>query len=562
MSDENQPVIIAEGDSVWLKSGGPEMKVEAIDGETVLTSWQDVDGQEQSHEFDVATLTKEPTSLKAADNADEQENDSAGAGADGLDSGDGTDSSGAGASQPQEVDTAAIQDGVAEATTAEPAVQGEATEEPAEAPAQEPVVGVDPAAGSSETIITDIGDGVIVGANREYKGPEDANLDPQVQPEGADAGLGQAGESAEEAEEKPEVDASAPAETQEDFSSDASETNLAEQFAAAQASGSSLRDELKGVLPEDALAAWSDEALLLYKEKGVWVEKTLRGNWVIDIRRTRALGEWPATALQDWLDGGVATPKGVDEDLIWEEVYKRFKVPGNFTHEAAKAYVINGVTPELTKSGLLKQDATRALKSILHWTYAELRGALLGEFEHDHSQDDLLVQLRRRLGLNDTYAGDRLLAGLEEASQEANVNDTLLKSTLQEYAALMTKYGANLTETAAGAGQRMLNNAIRNVMKRDYIGFHEGWNIILDFVNTNYNALFTPDKARRGWGQTGLTGQQLAIYENLLTLIIATRAPVGRKQNAEMFNFDTILRYVAKEQERTNIVTYYGSLGQ
>lgn len=329
---------------------------------------------------------------------------------------------------------------------------------------------------------------------------------------------------------------------------------------AVKLSDSDLRALYKHKLPDDTLASWDYGTLLTYHENRLMPIKTQRGNWPVDVRRDRGMKNWNSTELLDWLSGDINKPKSVLEEDLWDEIYKRFRIPGNWSHEQAKAFIQDDVKPEYTESGVLVEDSSREQKSISNWTYKELRSALLGDVKSKFTQEELLEQLRKRLNLSDNYSGSRLLESLPETPTEANVNDTLLSSKLDEYKNVMLKNGTNLTPETAGQAQVMLYKAIRSVMAREPQSFHEGWNIILDFVNANYSQLFTDEKARRGWAQLGtLSKAAISTFEDILTLIIQTRAPGNRAQAAKLYSLNQILRHVTSEDERNNIVHYYAA---
>lgn len=320
-----------------------------------------------------------------------------------------------------------------------------------------------------------------------------------------------------------------------------------------------LRAMYSRILPEDALAGWDYNALYMYHLHRVQPEKTQRGNWSVDVRRQRALNDWSSDELLDWIDGSIKTPKGLVDDDLWDEIYKRFRMPGNWSVDAAKKYITTGERPEYTTQGVLKEDKTRDEKAVGHWTYLELRSALLGEIDSGFSKEELLEQLRKRLGLGDTYSGSRLLEQLPELPTEAHVDNVLLKSKLDEYKNAMTKNGDNLSGATAASYQVSLYKAIRAVMARETQDFFEGWNILLDWINENYSALFVDDKARRGWAQMNVSKQASSTFEDVLTLMIHTRKPGNRNTLAKVYSLDHVLRYVTSEEERSNVITYYNS---
>lgn len=318
-----------------------------------------------------------------------------------------------------------------------------------------------------------------------------------------------------------------------------------------------LREELNGKLPPDALQAWDLKQLLEYKETGLQPAVTKRGNWPTDLRRGRDVRAWDATVFLDFLDGTINVPNSMDEEEIYDEIYRRYNIPSNWTIEAAVTYVNGGGKPAYTANNVLVDDRMRDSKTLSQWSFLEIRTALLGEIESKFSKEELVGALRTRLGLQETYSAKRLLDNLNESPTEASVNNILLKSKLDEFLVVMTKNPKHLTDETAGTAQTMLYRAIRSVMQRDSQSFHEGWIIILDFINENYTKVFTEEKLRKGYSQMGISGGAAATFEDLMTLLVHTRKPASRVRDAKLYNLPNILRHVTSEQERTNVIHFY-----
>lgn len=318
-----------------------------------------------------------------------------------------------------------------------------------------------------------------------------------------------------------------------------------------------LRAELVGKVGEDAAAAWSREQMLTFFETGAYPNKTTRGNWIYDARRTHNTKAWSASEIHDFIDGKLLLDRSVDEHLVWEEAYARYRAPTNWTVEAFRQFVCDGTRPDITASGVLIEDRMRDQKQAHHLTFRELRAAALGDIEVPHEREVVLGHLRKRLGLSENHSEERMLSQLPAMTNEVSMDNTFLQAKLEEYKAAMTRNPATLSEETAGAAQGMLYEAIRKVIKREFNEFVEGWNIILDFVNENYVALFDPYKARRGWSQVALGKQQLALFEDLLSLIIRTREPGNRAEAAKLYNLEIVLRHMPNENERQNLFLYY-----
>lgn len=324
----------------------------------------------------------------------------------------------------------------------------------------------------------------------------------------------------------------------------------------------SLRKKLEGKLEADALAAFDSASLTLFDEKRVMPNKTSHLEWPVDIRRTRNMNTWTDGALVDWANGEIKTPPGIAAETLHDELYRRYRLPGNWTEAAAIEFINTGKKPEATASGVLLEDRTRAAAPLHHWTFKEVKAALLGEIDTlSHKTEDLVKVLRQRMGLSNATSQDKILASLNDGTDEATMDNTLLEAKLAEYKNAMTSKGANLSQVSAGEAQVVLYNTIRKVMGRDPQTFHEGWLKLLNFVNAEYNVLFTPEKSRKGWSQMKLSTTAGRTFEDLLTLLLNTRNPATRAQDARQYKLERILQYVT-EPERQNVINFYQQLGQ
>lgn len=318
-----------------------------------------------------------------------------------------------------------------------------------------------------------------------------------------------------------------------------------------------LRNVLIPTVGKIPAEAWSREDMLLYLLKGVYPQKTGRNNWIYDARRAHRVKAWSHTEILDFIEGKLKLDPHVSEDDVWEEAYARYKIPASWTIEAFREYVCNGSVPEYTANGLLVNDRQRDQKQSGHLTFREIRGALMGHIQVRFTREELLTQYRKRLGISSSFSEERLLAEMPNQPDEVSMDNTILRAKLDEYKSAITKNSGTQTEQTAGECQGMLYKAIRDVIKREYNDFAEGWNIILDFVNDNYTALFSPYVARRGWSQVPLGKSQLQLFEDLLTVIVATREP-GNRAKKQTYNLEIVLRHLPEENQRQNLFMYYG----
>lgn len=319
-----------------------------------------------------------------------------------------------------------------------------------------------------------------------------------------------------------------------------------------------LRDSLKNVLSEDERLAASTAQLILYRETGMRPRRTKRNNFVVDVRRNSSVKEWKSSELEDWLEGAIDT--SVSDQTIRAEIQRRWKIPGNWCDDDVAQYVLHGIEPAKTPSGLLVKDKQRDAKTPGEWIYPELCAFLTGELSTSYDRKVVLGEMRKRLGLTERYDEELFLKNLDSDNKMANSDDLFLKARLTEYKTVMSRPTKNLSAETMAAAQTMLYKAVRQVMARsEYASFAEGWNIVLDFINENYTQLFTETLAYRGWNALQMNSKTRSLFENLFTLLIATRSVRERKEIIAIYNLDNILRYLTSEKERQNIVTFYAS---
>jgi len=323
-----------------------------------------------------------------------------------------------------------------------------------------------------------------------------------------------------------------------------------------------IRQRLAGLLEADALAALDNKGLILFEEKRMLPVKTSHNEWPVDLRRTKDMTTWSDGALVDWLNGEINTPRNVLAEALADELYRRYKLPANWSLESASAFIATGVKPEYTLSGVLIADRARDNTPLNHWAFKDIKAGLLDEIEiGTHSKDDLVSALRSRLGLSNATSQEKILESLNANTDEATMDDSILDARLSSFKAAMTPQGKVLSAISAGEAQASLWSIILDVLKRDPQTFQEGWVKLLNFVNTEYNTLFTPERARKGWAQIKLPKTTLATFEDVLTLLINTRNGATRMQDAKQHKIVHMLRY-ATEEQRMNVVNFYTVHGQ
>lgn len=314
---------------------------------------------------------------------------------------------------------------------------------------------------------------------------------------------------------------------------------------------------LEGKLDKEALATWPVRSLIDFREYGIRVNKSKRGNYTFSRMRPLQPSKWTRDELLDWLEGNIIPHRSIPVKTIWDEIYFRWKIPYNYSEEDARDSILHYKKPALTKHGLLVNDRRRADTALKDLTFAELCSYALGEIEGPHSKEDIRKRLMRigRIVTDEHY--NELLSHFDSGNMYMHHATEQIISVFEARKELYRKYGHRVTEQQLANNTKAIYNNLRRIMKADYGVFAESWRAVLKYVDNHYTTLFHPAQIRRGWPYLDLSGGSLHTLDRLLTLIVGTRSPVTRRKDIRHYNLDYILEFVNQPKERENMIAFY-----
>lgn len=293
-----------------------------------------------------------------------------------------------------------------------------------------------------------------------------------------------------------------------------------------------------------------------YLDNKILPPMTARQNWVRDVNRLNDLQQWTLGECLDFIEGKLDLGKGADETLVWEEIYRRFKIPGNAAKQDAVAFVLENTPIPLTSTGQLVNDSTRDAKPVEYWTYLDIRSALLGEITSPHDTPTLVKALRLILGVSDTYSEERLISTLT-TERYASMKDEVLLSKLEEFkTARMTK-GNFVNPKLHGDAHAMFFRTVKKLFSREYREFKEGWTLLLDFVKREENTLFNIKRRYEHWAMVSLRGEELRAAEDLINLLTMSADPVVRNKGVSEAMIRGLTRHLCTDDEMQKLFTYY-----
>lgn len=301
---------------------------------------------------------------------------------------------------------------------------------------------------------------------------------------------------------------------------------------------------------------WPAKDCKRYLEENVLPPKTTRDNWVRDVNRVKDLSAWTLSECIDFVDGQLELDARLDVDLVWEEIYRRYRVAGSATRKDVKALVLKDTPIPMTDSGQLVNSTTRDAKSVDTWTYADIRGALLGHYKSQHSKEDLVKALKNILGVSDNYDTNRLLDSLIE-ERNSSMADMLLIAKLEEFKKARMNTGAFVKPTTHGDAHAVFFRTVKKLLSREYREFKEGWTIVLDFVKREENTIFTMKRRYEHWNQVPLSGADLRAAEDLINLLTATADPALRNRATNLAMIKGLTQHLCTETDMEKLFTFY-----
>ena len=316
-------------------------------------------------------------------------------------------------------------------------------------------------------------------------------------------------------------------------------------------------EELTGILPQRALDEWTLRALLDYKDHGIRVELSKRNNYKYSRKRAVKVSDWSTDELLDWMEGDVVPHRSTRTEDLWDEIYLRWKIPSDYTEEAAKAFILDNVVPETTDKGILIEDRRREKTSLLDLTYPELCSIYLDEVSSSFSKTEVKERLKTITRTISEEQFEKVINRFKEGNKNMTTLTDQMIGVLESRKELYIKYGDRVTDDKLANNTKAIYNNLRRVMKADYAEFSEAWRSLLKYVDNNYSLLFNPSQIRRGWYMVELSQANVAVLDRLLTLIVGTRNASTRRSDIKMYNMDHILELVINSKERENMIGFY-----
>lgn len=298
---------------------------------------------------------------------------------------------------------------------------------------------------------------------------------------------------------------------------------------------------------------WTDAECKAYLDKDILPAKTTQDNWVNDVNRESNLKEWDQSEIIDFVNGEIKVSSKRAAELVWGEIYLRYKLPGNLTIKEAKQYILNNKPIEYTDNGVLVKDDIRESLWLDQWTYKEVRAALLGNIKTKKTHDELVQALRENLDVSDEFSEELLTRNLEK-EKFSKMSNMIFESKLEEYKRGRT---APTNGRKVGDANAMLLRQVRKLIGKPYPEFKEGWNALTSFVKREENTLFHDRVRYEHWDQVPLSGKDLDAITDLLTLLVLSVDPVNRQKGlGDEMIFD-LVRNLGTQEEIEKIVTYY-----
>lgn len=314
---------------------------------------------------------------------------------------------------------------------------------------------------------------------------------------------------------------------------------------------------LTGILPQRALDEWTLRALLDYKDHGIRVELSKRNNYKYSRKRAVKVSDWSTDELLDWMEGDVVPHRSTRTEDLWDEIYLRWKIPSDYTEEAAKAFILDNVVPETTDKGILIEDRRREKTSLLDLTYPELCSIYLDEVSSSFSKTEVKERLKTITRTISEEQFEKVINRFKEGNKNMTTLTDQMIGVLESRKELYIKYGDRVTDDKLANNTKAIYNNLRRVMKADYAEFSEAWRSLLKYVDNNYSLMFNPSQIRRGWYMVELSQANVAVLDRLLTLIVGTRNASTRRSDIKMYNMDHILELVINSKERENMIGFY-----
>lgn len=317
-----------------------------------------------------------------------------------------------------------------------------------------------------------------------------------------------------------------------------------------------LIDVQFGVSP----AHWSDEDVFKYLTSNEKPRSLESGVFINDpTRPLKQAIEWRDAELKAWLRDEITETVKAPAELLWDELYVRFRIPLFWYREDAKSYVLTGKQVPATPSGIWIRDRNRDARPVKHWTRREIkawcRGLIMPSITA--SPETMIKRAADLFGVTTLLDADAIkkrISAITEESMTMTVKFVL--EDLTSYEEGRNKAGDNIAANAPY--QTLLDRCINRVLRLDGEDFVQGWTELLNFFHKNSNGIMSPKKVYTGVGQMSITPKGLRIFNNMTSVLMGTADPATRDRAIRVIEWNASLKEVTNEKTRQNILAYYG----
>lgn len=317
-----------------------------------------------------------------------------------------------------------------------------------------------------------------------------------------------------------------------------------------------LIDVQFGVSP----AHWSDEDVITYLATDTKPRALESGVHINDPTRPgKQAIEWRDAELKAWLRGEITATEKAPEDVLWDELYVRFKVPLFWYREDAKSYVLFGNQVPATPSGIWIRDRNRDARPVKHWTRREIkawcRGLIMPAMTA--TPETMIKRAADLFGVTTLLDADSIKKRISAITEESmTMTVRFVTEDLKAYEEGRKEAGDSAAKAAPY--QTMLDRCINRVMRLEGEDFVQGWTELLNFFHKNSNGIMSPKKIYTGVGQMTITPKGLRIFNNMTAVLMGTADPATRDRGVKVIEWNASLKEVSNEKTRQNLLAYYG----
>lgn len=307
-------------------------------------------------------------------------------------------------------------------------------------------------------------------------------------------------------------------------------------------------------------AHWDDAEVLAFIKSDITPKALEDGIYINDpTRPAKVPVEWRDGELRAWLRGDIESTENATEELLWDEVYRRFQIPIVWYREDAKTFVLTGNKIPSTPSGLWVRDRYRDTRPVKHWTRREIkawcRGQILPGINTDH--DTILRRAATLFGVSTLLDAESIKKRISEITEESmTMTVKFVTEDLISYKEGRIKAGDSATMNAPY--QTLLDRCIGRVLRLEGEDFVQGWTELLTFFHVNSKGIMSAKKVYAGVGQMAITPRGLRNFQNMTSVLLQTADTATRDRAVRVIDWNAAMKEISNEKTRQSILAYYG----